>query len=128
MKQSKILPRRGAQPLEPRPVEQLLLVDGPELTGTPMCVTCKGTGQVHGLLQLLDCDKCYGTGFDIRFAVGILRFQKSRLEKAERVFSELSKAVQMSRMTEEQKQQYAEKAHGMAVERFYADSKVNKYD
>lgn len=125
---SKIVPRKGIGTLEPREVEQVLLVDGPDISSVPLCPVCKGSGKTTGLLHQLDCIDCYGSGVDLRHAVGIIKLLRGRIAKAEVTYRQQRQQIKHLSMTEDQRKADLDKRMGESVSEFYKNSKINKHD
>lgn len=117
---SKILPRRGVK-VEPELVSVQVLIGAQLPDKEPVCPVCHGKGTVPGLLQSLTCHDCHGTGIDLRYAVEVIKRQRQRLEKAEKAYRALQMRLKVAVTP-------PEKLMGEAVEAFYKDSKINKYD
>lgn len=98
-----------------------MISDEPAVTDIPLCKPCKGTGTVAGLLRPLDCMDCHGTGVELMHAIGVIKAQKQRLAAAEKAYRKL-KSDFYHAVTP------AEVLEGRSVDRFYADSRINKHD
>jgi hypothetical protein len=125
---SKIVPRKGIGALEPREVQQVLLVDGPDISSVPLCTACKGVGKTTGLLHQLDCIECFGSGVDLRHSVGIIKLLRGRIVKAEAAYRQQRQQIKHLSMTEAQRKADLDKRMGESVSEFYKDSKINKHD
>lgn len=117
---SKILPRRGIA-AAPVIVSIDVISDEPAVAAIPLCKQCKGTGSVAGLLGQLDCTDCHGTGVELMHAIGVIKAQKKRLAAAEKEYRKLKNDFFLAVTP-------AEVLEGMSVDRFYANSRINKHD
>lgn len=87
-----------------------------QLECLPICKPCKGKGMVKPMFHTMECQDCFGTGFDLKEPLALIRLQKKYLEQAKSLIVGLRKQLYELGLQDGESEQ-------LAMDKFYRHAK-----